>query len=515
MARSPVLPALLAPAVLAAAAVLVLLFIGLQARPVAVADGPPGKIACVSYAPFRDGQTPFDADLVIPPEQIEEDMTVLARITDCVRTYSVSQGLDRVPEIAARHGLSVHAGAWIGRDALANDEEISRLIALARRYPAVLRSVIVGNEVLLRGEQTAPALAALLRRVRAAVPATVPVSYADVWEFWLDHPDLTAAVDVVTVHILPYWEDDPTAVEAAVDHVMRVWGEVSAHYAPKPVLIGETGWPSAGRRREDATPGRVAQTRFIRGVLSAAEGAGAAYNVIESFDQPWKRDLEGTVGGAWGLLTADRQPKVTLHGPVAERPDALPWLAAAVVLGLLPLAAALARREAGGGRARAVLAAGGLMLAGTSVLQAWHMLEASRNALEWAVNGGWLAVSAGLGIALLRHLAGLPCRLPVDRAQLLATAAMTVASLGLLFEPRYRDMPVSMVLALAVFLALVPGTAPRRETRALAMLLAVSVCGIQILEGPLNTQAWLWTATGLLLALPALWPRRSGGPPAG
>ena len=39
----------------------------------------------------------------------------------------------------------------------------------------------------------------------------MPVTYADVWEFWLRHRELASAVDFVTVHILPYWEDDPIA----------------------------------------------------------------------------------------------------------------------------------------------------------------------------------------------------------------------------------------------------------------------------------------------------------------
>ena len=38
---------------------------------------------------------------VSAPEQIEQDLTQLAKITDCVRTYSIENGLDQVPGIAA------------------------------------------------------------------------------------------------------------------------------------------------------------------------------------------------------------------------------------------------------------------------------------------------------------------------------------------------------------------------------------------------------------------------------
>ena len=80
-------------------------------------------------------------------------------------------------------------------------------MALANRYPATVRAVVVGNEVLLRGEMAAGDLAATIRAVKARVK--VPVTYADVWEFWLRNRDVAAAVDFVTIHILPYWEDFP------------------------------------------------------------------------------------------------------------------------------------------------------------------------------------------------------------------------------------------------------------------------------------------------------------------
>lgn len=484
----------------------VLVFIGLQARPVAVPDAGVERVGCLSYAPYRVGQSPFDPALVIPPQQIEEDLVALSTLTACVRTYATSQGLDAVVPIAGRLGMEVYAGAWIGRDDAANRQEVARLIALARAHPAALRGVIVGNEVLLRGEQPPARLADYIRQVRAGVPASVPVTYADVWEFWADHPELAETVDFVTVHILPYWEDEPAGIDDAVAHVMTVWRGVQAEFAPKPVLIGETGWPSEGRRREGAEPSPVNQTRFVRGFLAAAHEAGTRYNLIEAFDQPWKRALEGTVGGAWGLFDVARQAKVTLSGPVANHPGALSWLAGAVVLGALPWAWTVARRQAGD---RRVLALGGVFIAGTAVLQVWHLQASSRDVLEWAVNGGWLVVSLGLSLAVLRHLAGMPCRLTVPAVRLVALAGMAVATLGLVFEPRYRDLPVSMFVGLAVLLALAVGAArPAREQRALAGLLAVGGLWVLANEGLANTHAGLWTATALLLAVPALWPRR-------
>ena len=61
--------------------------------------------------------------------------------------------------------------------------------------------------MLLRGEMTASDLAANIRLVKSQV--TVPVTYADVWEYWLRNREVYDAVDFVTIHILPYWEDFP------------------------------------------------------------------------------------------------------------------------------------------------------------------------------------------------------------------------------------------------------------------------------------------------------------------
>jgi glucan 1,3-beta-glucosidase len=491
------------------------LFFFAQGRPQPLADGTSEKVACVSYAPYTREQTPFDAKLTIPPAQIERDLAALSAVTSCVRTYATGQGLDKVPEIAARLGMKVYAGAWIGRKDADNQLEISRLLTAVNAHPETIRGLIVGNEVILRGEQTPEALIAYMNQVRAGLRQPLPITYADVWEFWERNPQLAQAADFVTIHLLPYWEDDPTPIDAAIRHVMAVWAKMRDEFAPKPILIGEVGWPSEGRRREGAEPSRFNQTRFVREFMAAAEKAGAAYNLIEALDQPWKRELEGTVGGAWGFFDADRVQKVFIRGPVTEWPDAARWAGAALALGLLPLLAALVRREVRNASAAVTLSCGGFAAGTALALQTRHMLAASRGIEEWTINGGWLAFSAALAWVLLRLLAGmrpadaLPCACPrarfcplasPERMRFVATVGMAISSLGLLFNARYRDFPVSMFLIAAVGFALVRLPAAPREQKAVALLLAAASIGVLINEGWLNTHAWLWAATGCILA---------------
>ena len=205
----------------------------------------------------------------ISAAQIEDDLSQLAKITDCVRTYSVDFGLDQIAGIAARHGLQVMQGLWLSSHAERNRVQIETAVALANRYPGTIRAVVVGNEVLLRGEMSAEDLAATLRAVKARV--AVPVTYADVWEFWLRNRDVAAAADFITIHILPYWEDFPIPARNAAAHVESIRRRMVDAFPGKEVIIGEVGWPSAGRMREGALPSPANQARVIQDVLALAK----------------------------------------------------------------------------------------------------------------------------------------------------------------------------------------------------------------------------------------------------
>ena len=216
---------------------------------------PNAKLQCVSYTPFRGAQTPLDPSTQIPVEQIEQDLTDLAKVTDCVRTYSIENGLDLVPGVAAKVGLKVMQGIWLGSNRFKNLQQIAIAVRLAKDYPGVITSLIVGNEVLLRGEMTAADLAGNIRAVKAQ--ANVPVTYADVWEYWLKNREIYDAVDFVTIHILPYWEDFPIRAKFAATHVNLIRQRMAVTFPGKEILIGETGWPSQGRMREGSAASRI------------------------------------------------------------------------------------------------------------------------------------------------------------------------------------------------------------------------------------------------------------------
>ena len=260
-----------------------------------------------------------DPTTQIPPEQIAQDLAQLARITDCVRTYSIENGLDQVPALAAKVGLKVIQGIWLSSNRIKNLAQIAVAVELTKEHPGTITALVVGNEVLLRGEMTTSDLAAHIRSVKSRV--TVPVTYADVWEFWLRNREIYDAVDFVTIHILPYWEDMPVRAKFAAGHVDDIRKRMAVAFPAKEILIGETGWPSAGRMREGALPSRTNQARVVSEILDLAKREKFRVNLIEAYDQPWKRQLEGTVGGYWGLIDdRNRAVKYPPGEPISNYP---------------------------------------------------------------------------------------------------------------------------------------------------------------------------------------------------
>ena len=500
-------------------------------QPIAMPVGPAdiGRLQCISYAPFRPGQNPLEAGTYVPAAQIEEDLGRLRQVTGCVRTYSIEHGVDQVPAIAQRLGIKVMLGLWLSPDRAKDRVQVDTAVALAQRYPDVVTDVIVGNEVLLRGDMSAIDLAAYIREVKAAVPCRV--TYADVWEFWNRNPDLGSLVDFVTIHLLPYWEDFPIPVDRAPAHVESIRRQLMARFPGKEVVIGEVGWPSEGRMREGALPSPANQARFLYEVMVEARRAGYRVNVIEAFDQPWKRELEGTVGGHWGLFDAyRRQAKFDWGGPVSNHPGWRWQAAGGVLLAVLMFGAAgaIARRRGVVPSSDCWIGvAAGAAVSGIFAGWAWANLP-----VESLGFGGWLggvawgtvaavgpvvaaaSLAAGVPLPTFGQILGRrderPCA-PLALASGGALVVLTVLALQralmLVFDPRYVDLPFAPLLAAAVpflmaalWLKPAKGARPAAEKLA-AGVLALSAIYIVINETVANWQALLFCAGLAILAL--------------
>jgi exo-beta-1,3-glucanase (GH17 family)/cellulose synthase/poly-beta-1,6-N-acetylglucosamine synthase-like glycosyltransferase len=292
----------------------------------------PAHIQGVAFSPYAEDQNPFGSKDIPSIEQIESDLKLLSNKTYAVRTYSVLGTLGRVPELAAKHNISVALGIQLSKDKAENELEMRTGIALAREHRNVVR-VMVGNETLLRGDMTVEELSAALDRARAAIRQ--PVGYADTWATWLKNPEIARHVDFIAVHLFPYWEG--VDVESAVDFCFRELKAVQAAYPKKPVIIGEIGWPSEGRIRAGAVASVSNEALFLRRFLARAEKEGERYYIMEAFDQPWKARDEGAVGAYWGIYDVDRQPKFEFVAPIVRIPEWHMLAAISVALALMML----------------------------------------------------------------------------------------------------------------------------------------------------------------------------------
>ena len=354
----------------------------------------PEKIQGFSFSPMRADQSPEEGHF---PEisHIDEDMALVAGDAHAIRTYTVQSTLAEIPRLAEAHSLNVALGAWIFDDKAANEREINTLIKLFQEnHPSIVR-VFVGNEVLLRGEQTVEEMIDYLRRVRKAVWA--PVSTAEPWHVWLEHPELVAEVDFIAVHILPYWEGIP--VDVAVDYVRERYTQLQQTYPGKPIVISEVGWPSKGRKRQGAVASPANQAKFLRRFLAMAEREGYVYYIIEAFDQVWKRDTEGMAGSHWGVYDVNREAKFAFTEPVVRVPG---WQGlAAVSIGLSILLLALLFRDSIDLKStgRGFLA---VVTYGIATFAVWMVYDYSSDYMTWGslIVGGALFIAA-LGLILV------------------------------------------------------------------------------------------------------------------
>jgi len=338
-----------------------------------------GQLTSVSYAPFDAGARP-DKGEAAQAEQIRSDLARIAPLTQSIRLYSSTGGVEMVPGLAAEQRLHVTVGAWIDADEARNEREISAATDLARRHDNV-KSIIVGNETVFRGEKTAAEMVQLIKRVKRST--RVPVSTGEIWHVWIEHPELVSAVDYIAAHILPYWEG--FSHEQAVNQAILIYDKLRRTYPGKRVVIAEFGWPSAGYNLKSAEPGRAEQALVLRDFASRARAYGIDYNIVEAIDQPWKT-FEGGVGPYWGMLDVSREMKFGWTGTISN-PEHWRLAGIAILVGLLLSLPLISMSAVTLGQATMLAAAANVVGAWSAAVFAyWH--------------GHYFVVGTGISLAL-------------------------------------------------------------------------------------------------------------------
>jgi len=300
--------------IMAAVAALTISLYAMLNRP---SDEPvwPTKVQGYAFSPFHTDQSPFTGNLPSIAD-IDSDLALLQGKCFAVRTYTLEGEQIHIPRLAQARNINVALGIWIDDERDDNEAELKRLFSVANKYRNIVR-ILVGNEVVLRGDIPVAEMISYLDRVHKKVRA--PVSTAEPWHVWLKNPELVNHVDYLAVHMLPYWEG--VSVDVAVDYVMERLKLLQVTYPNKPIVITEVGWPSHGRIRQGAVASDANEAIFLRQFLQRASSEKYIYYLMEAFDQPWKVESEGAVGAYWGVYDVERQPKFAFTDPVVKVPN--------------------------------------------------------------------------------------------------------------------------------------------------------------------------------------------------
>ncbi len=255
------------------------------------------------FSPYVAGQGPGTE---ISEAQIRERLGLVAPHARWFRTFSCTEGHERIPRVARSLGKRTLVGAWLDDDLEHNELELAGAIAVAREGCADI--VAVGNEVLYREELSAGQLIDYIQRVKRALPG-IPVGYVDAYYHFEDHPEVTAACDVVLANCYPFWERCPA--EHALLYMKEMVRRAQRAAGGKPVIISETGWPDRGTPLGGAVPSELNAIRTFLNTAKWAEEDEVPFFWFSAFDEAWKVDAEGDVGAFWGLWDAEGRPK---HG---------------------------------------------------------------------------------------------------------------------------------------------------------------------------------------------------------
>jgi exo-beta-1,3-glucanase (GH17 family) len=267
------------------------------------------RLPMVCLSPYKPGQSPAK-HTPISEQQIREMLAIIAPYVRGVRIFGMLDGLELIPRIAKEeYGLEVMAGIWLDQSTEPegyNEKGLANLVAAVKAGYVDIASI--GNEVLLfqyieplNEAENERQLLEYIQRVRQETAGTnVPVTTVESYSELLLHPNVIAACDILAVNIYPFWEG--ISVDYAAGHIYRSFFDVMDAGGGKPVLIAETGWPSAGNPWVDAVPSRENAAAFVLNVASMCRAEGMECINFEAFDELWKE--EETVGPHWGIWDA-------------------------------------------------------------------------------------------------------------------------------------------------------------------------------------------------------------------
>ena len=253
------------------------------------------------FSPYMNEQEPGS---YISENQIRERIKMIQPFTQWIRTFSCTEGNEKIPAIAQENGLKVLAGAWLSDDKEINENEIENLIELAKN--GHVNRVAVGNEVLYREELTEEELLEYIYRVKKELP-NIDVAYVDAYYEFINRPKITEACDVIYANCYPFWEG--CHIEYSLLYLKNMYYNTVQAAQGKKVIISETGWPNRGSKVEASEPSLLNAMKYFINVQKWVKQENIETFYFAAFDEIWKIRDEGNVGAFWGIWDKDGKLK--------------------------------------------------------------------------------------------------------------------------------------------------------------------------------------------------------------
>ncbi|CEO96573.1 glucan endo-1,3-beta-D-glucosidase [Plasmodiophora brassicae] len=292
----------------------VVVFIIAQANPIEIPEDSVNSFWGISYNPARANQWCPTVD------QVVEDLRLLAPMTTRLRTYGSGCHLEAILGALEKHHdefshFRLMVGIQLTSSNDGNQGAIREMFRIIKKHSTrQIDTISVGNEVVLRHTLAVDTLINLIRQVRNELGkqylTRIAVVTVDVLKTFTHNPRLVHEVDYVVANLHPYFVQGLDASQAAGVTFSQLH-ELQDRALDKPIIIGETGWPSSGDAPRTSI---AAYNTYMKEFICQATRANIHFYWFEAFDAAWKTGVD-EIERHWGVFDSDRHNKSGLALP--------------------------------------------------------------------------------------------------------------------------------------------------------------------------------------------------------
>jgi len=227
-----------------------------------------------------------------------------------IRTYA--QECDQLDQIlngiaSAGGGMTVVAGVWVDSNDATYQTEVStltRILGSNQNAKSYISGVITGNEVLFNNVMTAAALAGKINDVKSKVKSLgLLVGTAETPSTF--DPAVISSSDFLVANIHPFFGQ--VSASSAASNLKQQFNALKGKMNGKTLIIGETGWPTAGDANGQAVPSVQNLQTYVQQIQ--CQNKGMQYYFFDGYDSPWKPAGNLAVEQHWGIWQANGSSK--------------------------------------------------------------------------------------------------------------------------------------------------------------------------------------------------------------